>query len=71
MFATIAKANREDMLVKSLPFRIGFGLSFTGAFLSIPLVFHETTVAWFNQNYVLAELPPANDLETWLEVGTA
>mmetsp|Transcript_8513 Transcript_8513/g.17819 ORF Transcript_8513/g.17819 Transcript_8513/m.17819 type:complete len:313 (-) Transcript_8513:337-1275(-) len=71
VFAKIAKANREDMLVKSFPFRIGFGLSFTGAFLSIPLVFHETTVAWFNQNYVLAELPPATDLETWLEVGTA
>ena len=39
--------------------------------VSFPLVFHEATMTWFNHHFVTAELPPPEDMETWLEVGSA
>ena len=71
VFKEIAKTNREGMLSAALPFYVGFGASFTGGIVSIPLVFNLKTVEWFNEAYVTAELPPPEDLETWLEVGSA
>mmetsp|Transcript_28947 Transcript_28947/g.61155 ORF Transcript_28947/g.61155 Transcript_28947/m.61155 type:complete len:283 (-) Transcript_28947:171-1019(-) len=71
VFKQIAQVNREGMKIASLPFYVGFGSSVTAAYLSIPLVFHLPSVDWFNHNFVTAELPPVEDLETWLEVGSA
>lgn len=71
VFEEIAKTNREGMLTASLPFYLGFGVSFGGGLVSIPLVFNLKLVDWFNENYVTSELPPPEDLETWLEVGAA
>ena len=41
-----------------------------GAFASIPLCFHFQTALWFNEHYVTTEVPPKEDLETILEVGS-
>ena len=71
VFKGIAKTNREGMFVAALPFYIGFGVSAIGGYASIPLVFDLGTVEWFNQHFVTADLPPYEDLETALEVGSA
>ena len=69
-FDVIAAKNREGMLLAALPYQIGFGLAGTAAFCSIPLVFDLNTAIWFNENYVTTDVPPPEDLETWLEVGS-
>ncbi|KAL7526005.1 hypothetical protein ACHAXR_001265 [Thalassiosira sp. AJA248-18] len=71
VFNEIAKTNREGMFAAALPFYFGFGVSVTAGYASIPLTFNLATVEWFNHNYVTAEMPPPEDLETWLEVGSA
>jgi len=70
-FDKVAATNREGMRPAALPFYLGFGVAFTGAIVSIPMVFHLPTVEWFNEAYVTSDLPPPRDLETWLEVGAA
>mmetsp|Transcript_3789 Transcript_3789/g.8346 ORF Transcript_3789/g.8346 Transcript_3789/m.8346 type:complete len:314 (+) Transcript_3789:138-1079(+) len=71
VFKRIAATNREGMHLYAFPFQAGFTVAFVGGFVSIPLVFHEDTMSWFNTHFVTAELPPPEDLETWLEVGSA
>lgn len=70
VFAEIADNNRKWMPIYAFPFQVGFTSALVGGWVSIPLVFHEGTMKWFNTNFVTAELPPAEDLETWLEVGS-
>lgn len=70
-FEEIAANNRHFMWLASMPFKAGFLASFTGGIASIPLVFDLKSVEWFNEMYVTAEMPPPEDLETWLEVGSA
>ncbi len=70
VFEKIAKTNREDMPLAALPFYTGVFVSVTAGYVSIPLVFHRGIVEWFNEKYVTAEMPPVEDLETWLEVGS-
>jgi len=71
VFKEIAKTNRKGMNASAFPFYFGLGISVTGAYASIPLVFNLECVEWFNHNFVTTELPPEEDLETWLEVGSA
>lgn len=71
VFNEIAKTNREGMFEAALPFYCGFGASMIGGMVSFPLVFERGTVEWFNEKFVTAEMPPEEDLETWLEVGSA
>lgn len=71
VFKEIAKTNREGMFIGALPFYFGVGASVTLGYASIPLVFDLNTVEWFNEKFVTTELPPVQDLETWLEVGSA
>ena len=71
VFKHIAKCNREGMPLAALPFKVGFGLAFTGGIASVPLVFELNSVTWFNDTFVTAEMPPLEDLETYLEVGSA
>mmetsp|Transcript_23626 Transcript_23626/g.51160 ORF Transcript_23626/g.51160 Transcript_23626/m.51160 type:complete len:313 (-) Transcript_23626:678-1616(-) len=71
VFKEIAGTNREGMFLAALPFYFGFGVSVTGGYASIPLTFNLSVVEWFNEKFVTSEMPPMEDLETWLEVGAA
>lgn len=71
VFNEIAKTNREGMDLAATPFYVGLSAAVIGGYGSIPLVFNLSAVHWFNENFVTAELPPRDDLETWLEVGSA
>lgn len=71
VFKNIAETNREGMFLAALPFYLGVGVSVTGGYASIPLTFNLASVEWFNEKFVTSELPPMEDLETWLEVGAA
>jgi hypothetical protein len=71
VFEEIRTKNREGMVVAALPFYSGFGAAVIGCYASIPLVFDRTLVEWFNARFVTADMPPEQDLETFLEVGAA
>lgn len=71
VFNKIAETNREGMFLAALPFWVGLSASVTIGYVSIPLTFNLTAVEWFNERFVTSELPPPQDLETWLEVGSA
>ena len=71
VFDEIAASNREGMGLYAFPFKAGFSSAIVAGWVSIPLVFHKETMTWFNHVFVTAELPPPEDLETWLEVGSA
>ena len=71
VFKEIAATNREGMKKAALPFYFGCGTALIGGWTSIPLVFNLTAVEWFNDKFVTAEMPPPEDLETFLEVGSA
>jgi len=71
IFEKIAETNRRGMQIYALPFYTGFGAAFTAGILSVPLVFDLNTVNWFNDVMVTAEMPPPEDLQTALEVGSA
>ena len=68
--AAISSKNKEGMFVQTLPYYAGISTGLIGAFGSIPLCFERNTVAWFNDKFVTTEVPPPEDLETWLEVGS-
>lgn len=70
IFHEMCTSNREGAFLITLPYKVGIATALTGAFASIPLCFDLTTVAWFNENFVTTDRPPAEDLETFLEVGS-
>jgi hypothetical protein len=69
-FMQIAAKNRQGMWLLTVPYKIGIGVACTAAFASFPLVFDLSTVQWFNENFVTADIPEPKDLETPLEVGS-
>lgn len=69
-FRVIAKANREGMFSETIPHGVGAAFAVTAGFASFPLCFHEPTVVWFNKHFVTTEVPPLEDLETILEIGS-
>ena len=69
-FEKISDYNRELMRFFHIPYTIGIAAAVGGGLASIPLVFHRSTVEWFNENYVTADIPQRADLETALEVGS-
>jgi len=69
-FKKIEAENRKGVFVHSIPYKIGILAAGGAAVGSIPLCFHLPTVEWFNEFYVTTEVPPPEDLETWLEVGS-
>ncbi|KAJ3388643.1 hypothetical protein HDU92_001394 [Lobulomyces angularis] len=69
-FEEIKNENRKGLFSAMLPYRIGILLSSGSALLSIPLIFHEETVMYFNHHFVTADIPEPKDLETCLEVGS-
>ena len=70
VFENIRKTNREWMFLAALPFYSGFGAAVIACGASFPLVFDRTLVEWFNAAFVTADMPPEQDLETILEVGS-
>jgi len=69
-FSTIQATNKNGNLIRTLPFKLGVGISVTSAVLSFPLTFHQSTVSWFNEKFVTADVPEPKDMETWLEIGS-
>jgi len=66
----IRKVNNARRYYRTGPIKLGIFTALTAGFVSIPLVFHLPTVQWFNEHFVTADVPPAKDLETFLEVGS-
>lgn len=66
-FKKIEAENRKGMKVHTIPYKMGIMAAGGAAFCSIPLCFHLPTVEWFNEFYVTTDVPPPEDLETWLE----
>lgn len=70
VFHTIRQAHLRGTMWLGIPFHISALAMLVGGVASVPLVFDLTTVEYFNQVYVTADVPPQKDLETWLEVGS-
>ena len=64
------RRNQQGMFLGTFPYRVGVATAILFGFGSVPLCFDLNTVAWFNENYVTTDVPPPEDLETWLEVGS-
>jgi len=69
-FLKIANKNDERLFFLQFPYYVGIFLSAGAAAASFPLVFGYDTVVWFNYYCVTADVPPKEDLETMLEVGS-
>jgi hypothetical protein len=65
----ISHANKSGLAKYKIPFHTGASLGFVACWASLPLVFDFGTAMWFNEAYVTTEVPPPEDLETWLEIG--
>ena len=65
----MSHANSSGLPKFKVPFHAGATLGFVACWASLPLVFDYSTALWFNTAFVTTEVPPAEDLETWLEVG--
>lgn len=58
------------MSVERLPYLFAIVTATTAGFASFPLCFHEKSVTLFNEYFVTADIPPPEDRETWLEIGS-
>ena len=61
--------NQQGLWMIKAPYYFGITAGFVGAWGCLPFVFDVNTALWFNEAYVTTEIPPPEDLETWLEVG--
>lgn len=68
-FQVINKKNSSGTFFAALPYRVGIFTALTCGFGSLPMVFDFQTALWFNEHFVTTEVPPPEDLETFLEVG--
>jgi hypothetical protein len=66
----ISSANRAGNSLYKLPYTVGITLAMVGGIASFPMVFDVNTALWFDENYVTTDVPPPEDLETMLEVGS-
>ena len=69
-FDEIEEHHGKGLTLYLIPYNIGIATAVSAACISVPLVFHLPTVHWFNHFFVTADIPPPQDLETWLEVGS-
>lgn len=74
----IAASNKIEYIRAKTERRLNFhllpywaGLTTVGAFgfAAVPLVYSKTVALWFNNAYVTTDVPPPDDLGTFLEVG--
>jgi len=68
-FAKVDEAAKSGLSMWRMPYTIGMYTFFASAIISVPLVFHEETVMWFNEAFVTFEPPGEGEMDTWLEVG--
>jgi len=66
----LAQINRSYMQLEYSPYHFGMGGAILSGAISFPLVFDKSSVIWFNNAFVTAEMPPVEDLETLWEVGS-
>jgi hypothetical protein len=70
------KADEMDKMAQSgaslweIPWRGLAVVSLVGGLATFPLCFDLSTALWFNDAFVTTDVPPDEDLETWLEVGS-
>ena len=69
VFQAINRKNSSGTFFAALPYRVGIFTALVCGFGSLPMVFHYETAYSFNDAFVTTEVPPKEDLETWLEVG--
>jgi hypothetical protein len=62
--------NRKNLFLITLPYKIGLFTSVTLGIITFPLIFNFDSVFWFNEHFVLGEVPPQEDTETFFEVGS-
>lgn len=67
----IGHENQKGMVHAYLPYKTGMAVSIFAGCVSFPMIFDLSTVQQFNEMFVTTELPPLEDLETYLEVGSA
>jgi len=65
----IEKKNKEGMFLATLPYKIGVSVAMITGLGALPMVFDLNACLWFNKEFVTMDIPPPEDLETWLEVG--
>lgn len=70
IFETIRAKNRQGMALLAVPYYVGMTVALTSAVVAIPMVFDLDTAQSFNNDYVTANVPPPEDLETMLETGS-
>ena len=71
VFDEISMTNRRGMQAAAAPFYFGGTVAVIAGYGSIPAVFDLKSVMWINDTFVTVEMPPMEDLETVLEVGSA
>ena len=66
----LINAAKGSTFVGTLPYKAGIVIASACGLATIPLCFDLSTALWFNDAFVTTEVPPDEDLETWLEVGS-
>ena len=61
--------NRKYNWCINLPYHLGILTFFGCGVAAFPMVFDQSTVAWFNEVYVTGEVPEEKDQETVYEIG--
>ncbi|CAM9242203.1 unnamed protein product [Heterosigma akashiwo] len=64
------KKNDEGAAIIKLPYQLGIGFGLAAAFTAVPMVFHLDTVMWFNETFVGEDVPPFEDIDDPLQVGS-
>lgn len=65
----IAAKNAESLATDVLPYAMIVTAAIGTGFMAIPMVFSVDLAILFNEKFVTMEIPPPEDLDTWLETG--
>mmetsp|Transcript_11406 Transcript_11406/g.26806 ORF Transcript_11406/g.26806 Transcript_11406/m.26806 type:complete len:282 (-) Transcript_11406:2231-3076(-) len=65
----IAAKNAESLTLDVLPYAMIVAAALGTGFMAIPMVFSVDLAIVFNEKFVTMEIPPPEDLDTWLETG--
>jgi hypothetical protein len=66
----IKKENQSSGWLMTVPHKIGVTVAITAGIGCIPFIFHKASVTLFNEKFVTAEVPDAETIQTFLEVGS-
>jgi len=68
--AEIRAENRKVIWLATLPYKVGITTGLITGIGCIPMVFSQSIAMWFNRVFVTTDVPPPEDLQTILEVGS-